>query len=318
MGIKARKKVAAAVVAIAAAVAVMFGGTLAWQSISQKAKNEKDFYSNPGGRLHDDFNGENKDVYVENFTDPDDKGVPIYARIRLYEYMETGTGAGNPLAANRDVTVIGKADANINDPSTWAIHIPGDMSQEDTQMHKYWKWEMGGKTIYMPTFNKDKDSLEADINGTLEGPDGKKGPDAVSGIYDQFEDYIEYKLNDEKTDDAVYSADKIENETHYAKETNTAQVLTMSDWKAMGAPKGNYWVYDTDGWAYWADAIQPGETTGLLLSSIKLERQPDLEGYYAVNVVGQFATAGDWGEKNPDAAAQAFMKTVLQTMGFLY
>lgn len=26
-----------------------------------------------------------------------------------------------------------------------------------------------GSTVYMPTFNKNKDSLSADINGTLEG-----------------------------------------------------------------------------------------------------------------------------------------------------
>jgi len=31
-----------------------------------------------GGRLHDDFNGANKNIYVENFADE-----PILARIRL-------------------------------------------------------------------------------------------------------------------------------------------------------------------------------------------------------------------------------------------
>ena len=43
--------------------------------------------ANPGGRLHDDFSGPGgtKDIYVENFG-----SQPIYARVRLDEYMEIG------------------------------------------------------------------------------------------------------------------------------------------------------------------------------------------------------------------------------------
>jgi len=37
---------------------------------------------NPGGRLHDDFNGtDDKNIYVENFGTQ-----PIFARIMLKEY----------------------------------------------------------------------------------------------------------------------------------------------------------------------------------------------------------------------------------------
>ena len=42
-----------------------------------------------GATLHDDFTRPNKDVYVENWS-----GVPIVTRIKLAEYMETGSGAG--------------------------------------------------------------------------------------------------------------------------------------------------------------------------------------------------------------------------------
>ena len=83
---KRKKQLSAAVAAVLLA-AVVLTGTYAWQSVSQMAKNEITGESNPGGRLHDDFNGSSKAVYVENFTDPDDEGVAIYARVRLDEYM---------------------------------------------------------------------------------------------------------------------------------------------------------------------------------------------------------------------------------------
>ena len=44
---------------------------------------------------------------------------------------------------------------------------------------------MGGQTVYMPTFNKNKDSLAADINGTYEGT--AKGDDT------HYDDYHAYQ-----------------------------------------------------------------------------------------------------------------------------
>lgn len=92
-----QKKAVSAVVAAVLTVAVVLTGTFAWQSISQRARNEADGFANPGGRLHDDFNGENKDVYVENFTDPVD-GSPIFARVRLCEYHGDRSQRGGRLA----------------------------------------------------------------------------------------------------------------------------------------------------------------------------------------------------------------------------
>ena len=319
-----QKKAASAATAVTLAAATLLSGTFAWQSISQTAKNQASGYANPGGRLHDYFNGENKDVFVENFTNPDENGVDIFARIRLDEYMEIGTGAGDKDAVDRDVTVIGKADAQIDDPSTWITHLPGHLpggepGNTHTPMHEYWEWEMGGQTNYMPTFNKDKDSLEADINGTFEGPDGTDGV-TPGDTDDRYQDYKEYgnaydeggTLKDPvpENGDLIYSvtgketgAGGVEGEgdvTHYGKETTEGKVITMEEWLALPEDEqiGAFWVYDSDGWAYWAQPIKPGETTGLLLNGIKPQKQPDEEWYYAINVVGQFATAGDWGSKD--------------------
>ena len=295
-----RKKQVSAVVAAVLVVVIALTGTYAWRSISQTALNEAASGGNPGGRLHDDFNGSTKDLYVENFGD-----IPIFARIPLGEYMETGKDAGiNKDDPNRDATPV-LAGTDINDISAWTVHTPGD---SHASFHsEYWKWTLGGETVFMPTFNKNKDSLAADINGTFAGPDGDPTTDN-----DRYGDYVNYTLGEQKTGSAVYDADADEEdegeaavegvdietreETHAAKATQNATVLSMAEWKAQGAPRGKYWVYDTDGWAYWAEAIQPGEATGMLLDGIELQKNLT-DWYYAIKVTAQFATADDLGSK---------------------
>lgn len=302
-----RRKTFVSVTAVLVALAILLTGTFAWVSISQEALNEKLEDSNPGGRLHDDYDGTNKDVYVENFG-----AAPIFARIRLDEYMEIGAGAGlkdgDEGYGTKSVTKVGNQAADINDTSTWTTHIPNadDTALCDKGFHDYIEWTMGGSTTYMPTFNKNKDSLKSDINGTFAGPD-----EDVNTKEDRYADYIDYSdpANASKTDDAVYDNDDNnvdegdaavepdnitkKEETHEVQTTLDATVLTMEEWKAMGSPMGNYWVYDTDGWAYWALPIQPGKATGLLLDGLTEKDTPQERWYYAINVVAQFATAED-------------------------
>ena len=186
-----KRKVTSAVTAVVAAAVILLTGTFAWQSISQTALNETTVtYVNPGGRLHDDFNGSNKDVYVENFSSYDTGGVPIFARVRLDEYMEIGKGAGlkaGGTGTNEATPVV--AGTDINDVSTWTAHIPGTSVTEGAEgdFHTYWTWTMGGETVFLPTFNKNKDSLEADINGTFAGPDGD--PATKEDRYGDYETY---------------------------------------------------------------------------------------------------------------------------------
>ena len=303
MGEKKRKAVTA-VAAVATAAVIALSGTFAWQSISQRAINETAGSVNPGARLHDDFDGTNKDVYVENFADAAD-GEPIFARIRLDEYMETGMEAGeNRDAVDRKATSV-VAGADINDRTTWKTHIPG---ADDDPFHAYWIWTTGGQTTYMPTFNKNKDSLEADINGTYEGTN----PDDDT----HYDDYVDYSdpANASKTANAVYDADDNDidegesavegtnimtaEETHTAAQTLNGTVMTMQEWQAAGSQPGAYWVYDADGWAYWAQAIQPGTATGLLLDGIELTTHPGENWYYGINAVAQFVTVDDWGAED--------------------
>ncbi len=193
-----RKK---AVVAAITAAAILLAGTFAWTSISQTAKNEAVVGINPGARLHDDFDGTNKDVYVENFGD-EETGVDIYARIRLDEYMEVGQEAGtNKEDAQRKAMPVVEG-TDINDKDTWTTFIYGEETQERAYA-KYWGWTMGNaeshKPYYMPTFNKNKDSLEPDINGTYEGLN--------AGDIVHYDDYVPYNATSKITADAVYDWD---------------------------------------------------------------------------------------------------------------
>ena len=315
-----KKKTLAAIGTVALALVIALGGTFAWQSISQQALNEAAATLNPGGRLHDDFDGRNKDVYVENFTDVAD-GTPIFARVRLDEYMELGLEAGKDRNLAEDaeltatgLTVVGEG-AKINDKTTWTTRTPGS-GLADEAGNVYWAWDMdGGKTVYMPTFNKNKDSLKSDVNGTYDGT----APNDKDTHYD---DYKTYTVGDSFSDQAVYDDDsndiedngtRTNNETHSAKPTINGTVITMAEWmtrwgtyQATENPTdedkaqvmGDFWVWDDDGWAYWANAIQPDTATGLLLDGIELTNPPSDSYYYGINVVGQFVTADDIGFLN--------------------
>ena len=363
-----RKKITTSALAIVMAAAIALSGTFAWQSISQNALNEA-MGANPGGRLHDDFSGPGgtKDIYVENFG-----SQPIYARVRLDEYMEIGTDAGTKdgTTGNSAATSL-VTTADIDDVTTWTTHIPGATSADTgagtespswatagETFHKYWTWTMGGQdaantdgtTIYMPTFNKNQDSLAADINGTLEG--------ITPGDAIHYDDYHAYTTAETKTADAYYDADDnttdedstkpgnggtqgtnytVVNVFNDTATTETAKVITMAEWltlpddtSASGSTAGNTkadikaWVYDTDGWAYWSQPIAPNTATGLLLDKIAQTSAPiNGEWYYAINAVGQFITADDLGNatdadgfySNGGSAPSSDALTLLETIG---
>lgn len=307
---RTRYLLTASTVAVVSMLILMIG-TFGWRSISQEAVNETVRTADAGGRLHDDFDGTNKDVYAENYMTVNDGGRPIYVRIRLDEYMETGSDAGKNLSAqNRDAKPL-VTGTNINEKSTWVTHIPEEMTPElctgnGKTFHDYWTWTMGGSKVYMPTFNKNSDSLAADINGTY------AGKDPTNDVH--YDDYESYVLGDKVEAGATYDADDntvdegassvlgtnhtVKTEEHEATTTKTAVVMTMAKWKELGCKSGPYWVYDTDGWAYWAEALQSGEATGLLLDKVELTGDISEDVYYAINVVAQFATAEDWGSKD--------------------
>ena len=118
----------------------------------------------------------------------------------------------------------------------------------------------------------------------------------------------------------------IPDQEHEAALTGTATVITMQEWiEDYDMTPGAYWVWDTDGWAYWAQPIESGETTGLLLDEIIHSNPPSDSWYYGINVVGQFVTADDIGFLNgtgfydeeagtlPTAAAELLLEAITGT-----
>lgn len=326
-----KRKAFTAILAVVMAVCIIFGGTFAWQSINQEALNEVSSLRNPGGRLHDDFveitydaDGNkvyqtmtfDKDVYVENFTSYADNGVQVFARVRLDEYMEFGVGAGNEDATNRDVKSLVHG-AKLEDKNTWTTYVPGENSvfNAENPFSEYWNWEINtdkdkandGVVTYLPTFNKNKDSLEADINGTFDADftDYTKYTDgqAVPGkaVYDADDDDADEIVENNWDADTAASHGHVDvkDETHTTKQSLSAYVITMDEWLKLPADQqtGNFWVWDRDGWAYWANPVNPETATGVLLDGIsRKENVINDDWYYAINVVAQFVTREDLGK----------------------
>ena len=314
-----KKRIATSVAAVATAAALLLGGTFAWQSVNQTALNEASDVINPGGRLHDDFNGENKDIYVENFADE-----PIYARIQLSEYFEIIVNYGKGDAEKSTQILGSKEDDGTYNYDTF--YFDGNVDENgavnagggDEEGNPYWTWQTGGSTVYMPTFNMNKDSLAADINGIYEGGNVGTMSDRFNPDDPQYSEYTNWaEFEGEngvvgegaaKSGTEIYDADSnnveetdgsgttIVDATHTSKSTGDAELMSMQQWIAGGSAEGPYWVYDTDGWVYWAQAIEPDTATGLLLDSIELNQVMDDSWYYAINVVAQFVTADDVGK----------------------
>lgn len=322
------------IIATILAVLVLLAGTYAWQSFSQEARNElKGELLNPGGRLHDHFDGTNKYAFIENYNlqdnknENDDRG-PIYVRMRIDEYLESGAGAGTG-ATSGVRTVRGDIRNPIFDTpifrnkGTWdTFDLLGNYTSD---IRKYWDITLvedeNAQRYYLPTFNKRYDNLDSDVNGTYLAGAQEEGinepySDAIDyslGVnQDPVTDFAVYTYNQEDFDPEVYTpADELyideENGLYYVKETHTpvqtlegAPMVSMAKWISMSQEDrvGDFWVCDVDGWAYWASALQPGTTTTSLFGGIEQLQNYSGTWYYANNVVAQMASAGDWGDRD--------------------
>lgn len=328
------KKLISSVIAVALAAGILLGGTFAWQSISQQALNEVYGFVNPGGRLHDDFNEVtnpavdttrqfDKNVYVENFTSLVEDGVQVFARVRLDEYMEVGPNAGTDESTATSLI----PGAKLGEKNTWTTY----KFNEDSLFRDYWTWDFEGSTTYMPTFNKNKDSLEADVNGTFDAAfadyekyevgdtsgmlkavyDADTAPDGTAEVDELARDNINVNdvINGTTTLTDYYTKNyvNLKEEPHTAKATLDGYVISMQQWIDGGSQPGDYWVYDIDGWAYWAAPIDPDSATGLLLDGItRTETVINDDWYYGINVVAQFITADDLGRPAPGETGTGF------------
>lgn len=333
------KKRARRTVAVVVALSLILAGTYAWRSFDQIATNKSEGgYEYPGGRLHDDFNGADKHVYVENYASAADSALPFFARVRMDEYMEVGSGAGEggsgvevlrgdlrqvveykgqqiegsePYYGEDGIMYI-ELRPDIDDVTTWdTFQFKTDdyVGADQLGIYSYRAYNWGGQTTYMPTFNKDDTSLESELNGTLEGMDEEPFADFID--YTEYENrtkedwaYYHYDPNTyEEVSGAIIEEDKKQYkvwEEHQVQNTlETEEVISMAEWMSRDYADqiGRYWVYDTDGWAYWAQPISGDSATGPLIQGVEQFMEPPGDWYYSVNVTAQMASVSDWGEE---------------------
>ncbi|OEH81307.1 DUF6273 domain-containing protein [Enterococcus rivorum] len=263
------------------AAMMLISGTFAWTAFSQRALNENEGKNaNMGGRIHDDYHKKsgNKDIYAENFGKKD-----LLVRIKLSEYFE---GNGEPL--------VGKTSKD--DRASWIPYSLPVKELADDPYRAYVNWELGGDKVFLPTFNMDNQSLETDAAG-----------DAIDFIVNGPTNLVlneKGQLNDGTQDFFIegeaYTNPDDSNSTQTAKKTlpGTQKPISMDDWLNLdeAGKIGNYWVIDTDGWAYWAQLLEPEESTSLLLNQLNYEEEAlyDFDSwYYGIDVIGEFTTVED-------------------------
>lgn len=285
------------------AVMLLSSGTFAWQSISQLATNEMiRKIDTPGARLHDYFDGSNKDVFVENYAQGEN-APDVYARIKLSEYFEYGLKAGTTESTNATILrgdIKGDVPPLLGGKDTWDIYDYTASQSLEENIRTYRDLFLGGETIYLPTFNRNNTDASAEQNGTFLGTD-LNGWENRNSRYDDYTPYVEFQEYPGilvSQDDTVGSATN-----HTATKTANATIMSMEQC-LVDRPIGDIWVFDETGWAYYAKPIEAGSTTGLLLDGIKVHENPREEWYYAIEVTTQLATYGDWGvEANDENAA---------------
>lgn len=186
----------------------------------------------------------------------------------------------NPDTGKKDVYVENTGDTNIYirvkldetmiigshlrpDNPDWVTHTYDDGAPEDcghgnTQtpsrlFHDYFTWTMGGSKWYLPATEPAADQY---INGNV------------------MQDTNQYNSS-----------------TPGAKETPNAAIITAEDFLALSETEQKAfigWIYSTDGWAYWSQAVPPGEATGLLLRNVARESTLNNKSYYyAINVIAE-------------------------------
>ena len=274
-----RKRKLYALVAVFALSTLMIAGTFAWINFSAQIVNVFSGLGlgngtdpiGAGGTLHNDHNGgdESRQVYIENWG-----SEPLFVRIRLDEYKEMGTGAGLtsessnpetgdsiPHPGNLAESVVSGASIDVVD--SWTTHVPNESAPHecDSVFHTYWQWDMGGQKFFFPAFEgrrEDPSYVSTHSHASLTAEDARPDNFRPEGVR--------------------------------AQQTRSAEVLTMAQWIDGGSTIGDYWVIDTDGWAYWAAPLLPENATGLLLNRVTRIAAPQYDYFYGINVVAQMAT----------------------------
>jgi len=285
-----RKPVIAALAAILVVV-LCLGGAFAWTDFTQSKTNKFNGSFDADVTLHDEFDGTNKNVFVEN------SGTnPIYVRVRLDEFMQTGS-------------TVFDSHANIKDKTTWTTHTYTGSDIDDcgnadvAKFHSYYKWDMSGN-------DRDYTPGTPGMVYTTLGPDGK--------VLDEDTSYNPYVSTSVKHHTAAANAPVLMSQYLAVKakvDAGTYDYGVAADKAIWDACTQGCWILDdTDGaaqgggWAYWSQPLAPDTATNMLLQTVTKIKDPADDWIYRIDVKCQAVSLTD-AQKWNDATSTCGYKT---------
>jgi len=279
--------------------ALFLSGALAYSDFTQSRINRFRGSNDADVTLHDEFDGENKDVFVENSGNS-----IIYVRVRLDEYMQVE----NHVYKMADPA----PKPDVRDKTTWITHTYkgasiGDCGNTDTadKFHDFYEWKMKG------AYRSYMQGTPGMVYTTL-GADGKVDENPVGGRPTALANAPVLMSEFLALDDLDYQT-----------QMNDAQRV---EWDRIIS---GLWILDDTadasdggGWAYWSAPLKPGTATNLLLDEVKLISAADDDWIYRIDVKLQAVTANDFGKWDDDtslcgykitAGAQTLINNVLNS-----
>lgn len=279
-GSSKKRKALSATLTVAMAATMLLSGTLAYFYQSSATNTIKNASKNVIG--HDDFvqvsktDGVvkyDKDVYVENLG-----GTPVLVRVKLSEKF---TLNGKPVTIDAD----GKAASVVHIPASGATAGIGtkdnDTAADANNIHHYFTWDIGSVNQVGVTRSY---YLSA---GAAAYSDQTTDSDPTPGVY------LDEKNVAHDDSQTVYAS-----AYQGAKPLKVGSVITMTEYLSdtygagdddTGRKTYKGWVIDDseggNGWAYWSQWLQPGDTTGILLNGVTVDAELVNAGYqYDIDV----------------------------------
>lgn len=287
-----RKKSMYTGIAAVLIVALLIGGAFAWTDFTQSRTNKFRGTTDADATLHDEFDGVDKDVFVENSGTS-----PIFVRIKLDEYMEIGGKSFDP-------------NADVKDKTTWMTHTYQGTDITDcghvttgALFHDYYTWEMSGAGRNFKEGTPGLVYSELGSNGKVDTVSGT--PTAITAPAITMSKYLLLKAD--------------------ADSNTLSNPADIAAWKAV--TETGCWILDDSasvqlggGWAYWSIALQPGTATNMLLDKVN-RTNADItdDWYYGIDVKMQAVTKSDLDKWSSDGnvasnAAKLRLFSVWQSM----
>lgn len=313
MKMKLNRRILCAAGAALVALAMIVGGVFSWVDSSQHKTNVV-----TGGNLTE----KNDAVLVEDYEEPDDWQLDdelkkeiwvknsgdgqIYVRVQLKEYMDiakvTYSYSEEYLLLDSDGRFV-SANTAASLKAWLSANLP-DLVYADGQIVSLRAYGESANLFYLATDETTNVNGKYGKRLLLDYEQAAFAPlmaDAVRGGYETTDDhqnhptaeclYAPHLWDGDAPDDCGQGECPDGFGFHdYVQWNLGADIILLSDWIALGAEPAPVWILDDvsdakdAGWAYWGEALRPGDSTARLLESIKLVKQPDGPFYYAIHV----------------------------------